>query len=388
MSTESDDIREGLAARLNASGWAVAGEGNLGVVWRPAELRASTSGREPSDEVSIVIPWRLTTQSFEYRGVVERVAAATRISFQALDRLLRHMRFDVSEFRLEADDVSETSRLAAGVALLDSVRTLFRASATASRTSRPSIDGRYSQVGDEIASEARMAHTKRGSFVVPILMPIPPDEPDPAVPQLAAMAPPESGQRRVTRTMAQALSAMKGQILDAPQLPSRSMLADLVVAGVTRESVMAVQRVLIAPGVTELDASFEWAAGHRSTQTLPTTVEFPRDAAPVLAAAADLMRTSRMSVEERLSGVVVEVRHEPNDPFSEFAIGTVVRGRSCEVRVTIPSEDITKATQWLVAGDVIVVSGPIERQKGRPLRIRRPTGVYRLAEGQLFQSQP
>ncbi len=99
------------------------------------------------------------------------------------------------------------------------------------------------------------------------------------------------------------------------------------------------------------------------------------------------MKTSRMSMEERLSGVVVEVRHEPNDAFSEFAIGTVVRGRACEVRVTIPSEDTTKATQWLVAGDVIVVSGPIERQKGRPLRIRRPTGVYRLAESQLFQSQ-
>jgi hypothetical protein len=132
---------------------------------------------------------------------------------------------DVANLRAANDIViTDTIPFAAGVTLVREGWTMLRASATTSLGPRPFIR-HYRPAGDEIIDHARMAHTKRGSFVIPIHLPIP--EPvarrEEAEPMLEGLEvePPESEQRRVMRTFAESLAAIDAFAVQPYREPTR-----------------------------------------------------------------------------------------------------------------------------------------------------------------------
>jgi hypothetical protein len=112
-------------------------------------------------------------------------------------------------------------------------------------------------------------------------------------------------------------------------------------------------------------------------------VRIPADAAPRLDTAARLLKTSSYTPNEVLTGPIVEVRHEPNDPFGQISVQTMRRGRNAEVRVRLPLGQLTQTYDWARDGRPVVVEGPVRRSPGQPLMIESPRQVRPLDESYL-----
>jgi hypothetical protein len=117
---------------------------------------------------------------------------------------------------------------------------MIRATATTSRTPKARIRGNYSKAGDEIANGARLAHTEEGSYILPVLMPIPeaPEQPEDlwsADGSELERAIPESAERRVTRTLAEALTAVSRLVVEPARDPRQAEVGALIAAGASHE---------------------------------------------------------------------------------------------------------------------------------------------------------
>jgi hypothetical protein len=99
---------------------------------------------------------------------------------------------------------------------------------------------------------ATSAHTRRGSFVIPLQMPMPESDQyvkensEPTFEGLEVEVTPEPPQRRVMRTFAESLAAINAVAVEPEREPSRDGIYDLIRAGVSHQFASALQRVLAA----------------------------------------------------------------------------------------------------------------------------------------------
>jgi len=201
-------------------------------------------------------------------GVVERVAAAEGISAERAATVMRQVRVDVTDL------VATGSR--------DDSIPLDTASsaATTARQERAQIAGNYSRVGDQVVREMRMGHTRSGSFVIPILVtlsaPLVPSQPLILSESTHRALAPEPFERRVTRTFAQSLQAVRDIIVSPARVPSSDDLRAAVEVGLSREFCQAVAKVLLLPAVAQFRATFSWAPAVPSRTESPGTSSWSR----------------------------------------------------------------------------------------------------------------
>jgi hypothetical protein len=322
----------------------------------------------------------------EWAGIVQRLAAFERREPQAVATSIEYQLIDVTSLRASNDIVIRGSiPLEAGVGLVSSAWSMLRAAATTSIRTRAHIGGSYSKLADEVASQARLGHTREGSYIIPVLMPLPEpksdstDEPPIAGMEIERVAF-EPQERRVMRTFAQALAAVNSVVIAPERTPTATQLQAAVVAGVSRELVSALHRVVTDESVSQFDASFAWAEGVGEPAGVPTTVSIPAAAAPRLADVTRLLRAARYTEVEIITGPIVEIRHVPNDPFGDISIQTMRRGRQAEVRVRIGEPQLTSAYDWARDGRPVLCEGTVTSLRGRPLRVEAPRRVQPLDE--------
>ncbi len=94
--------------------------------------------------------------------------------------------------------------------------------------------------------------------------------------------------------------------------PPAAVVADyLREAGVTRQLVAAANSILAEPEVSEFRASFQWTGAIAPPGGVPTLVELPAAAGPLLARAERLLKSSRRDPGQIVTGPIVMVRHLP-----------------------------------------------------------------------------
>jgi len=203
------------------------------------------------------------------------------------------------------------------------------------------------------------------------------EDDDPSMPPItgleqerADLEPPE---RRVTRTFAEALTAVNKIVVEPAREPTSRITSDLVVAGVSREFVVALKKIVGEPSLATFEATFGRAAGARSPSGIPESIDIPHASIDLLDMTARLLKQNRREATQTITGPIVEVRHVPEDPFGEVAIQTIRGGRPTEVRVRLGLEDIDRCLEWMRSAKTVVVEGDIVRTPGRPLRIERPS---------------
>jgi hypothetical protein len=180
------------------------------------------------------------------------------------------------------------------------------------------------------------------------------------------------------RTFAQALAAVDQVIVAPERTPTSGELQAAVVAGASRELVVALHRVLADDAVADFEAAFSWAGGVQPPAGVPASVRLPADAAPRLEQAARQLKAASYSPDEIVTGPIVEVRHEPNNPFGEISVQTVRRGRPTEVRVRLRADQVLETFNWARDGRSVVCEGRVRRTPGRPLMIDEPRRVQPL----------
>lgn len=361
-----------LRSYLELHGWHKFVSGPSGGLW----------GRqmEDRDEPVIAVPsGELLPGQHEWHSVIERIANAENRSVAEVSLSVANQFVDITYLRAANDlKISGSISLSAGASLMTSAKGMLRSSATTAQRARPQIGGNFSKLGDEIVESTRVGHTIEGSYIIPIMVPLAAaEDDDPSVPAITGLeeerAHREPLERRVTRTFAEALTAVDKIVVTPGREPTARIAADLVVAGVSREFVLALERIVSEPTVATFEAKFEWAAGAKRPSGVPARVSIPHGSSELLQRTARILQQSRRDPTQSITGPIVEVRHIPDDLFGDIAIQTVRRGRPTEVRVRLALADIDRCYEWMRSAKTVVVEGDLLRAPGRPLRIDRPS---------------
>lgn len=386
--TIASDSLVSVQAYLRRRGWVEEPPGRAGSWWHrpsrpsPEETRIGVPDR-------IGVPGRIIPGTVEWRSVIGSLADYERRSFEEIAETIRVQFVDVTEFGIAGDfTMAGPILLSAGASFLSSARGMLRAAATAAVRPRADI-GNFSTVANRIADRARLGYTREGSYVIPLLMPLPPPQDDSAHEPLEGMETErvayEPAERRVTRTLAQSLAAVQQGIVQPAREPRARDMAALVSAGVTRQLVAAASSILAEPEVSEFRASFQWAGAITPPGGVPRRVELPKAAGPLLATAEKLLKSSpRRDPGQIVTGPIVMVRRLPDAPSGEIAIQTMRAGRMSEVRVHLSAQELDNALEWMRAGRAVVAEGQLVRVPGQLSRIPEPSRIHPLDETFLF----
>ncbi|NRD09508.1 hypothetical protein [Rathayibacter agropyri] len=367
MMASARDLRVNVASYLARNGWQAGSGGGAGELW--------TQTRPNAGDVLLAVPYEVDQESFEFNALVERLAMHERRDVVVIRDALESEFLDTQSYRVSDRFVrDDAALLGSAFTILNSARKLLRAAATTARKPRPRIGSNYSRPADELAAKARLSHTRRGSFVVPIVMPV--DPPASSDGQLdSALAPIEPSERRVTRTLASAVTAIDTIAIKPEKEPGPDEIMGLVQSGVSMELVAAVRDIALDPGVEAFDTSFRWAAALGAPGRMPDRVVIPREAASLLGKVALTLGRTRPEPEASVSGQIVQIRYVQDDPTGELAIRVERTNRQADIFVTVSSDVIHDAYVWARNHRAVLARGLIERSPGRPLAIPNPTDV-------------
>lgn len=365
-----------LVSYLRTHGWLSSPPGPGGTLWVKGEARIGV----PHELDDVLIG-----------AVLDRLARAEQRDVKATTDAVRYVRFDVTHLRAVNDyRIIDKIPLETATKLISSARMMLRATATTARWERAQIGGSYSRVGDEVIREAFMGHTERGSFIIPVLVPIPePEPPDPDQPTLydgqaepvLHNAAPEPFERRVVRTFAQSMQAVHDLVVEPGRMPNADYMHELVYRGVSREFCTALATVLDESAIGEFETTVDWAPVVPAPDTMPRQVSISAEAVDLVRSVAERLRQQRAPSKQMFSGTIVQFRHENHDdPFGEIAVSTMRRGRPSEVRVRLPIETYRNAWEWHNAGRAVLVEGLIRRSPGKSGLVDDPTRFQPLDE--------
>ena len=368
------DMRHSLTAYLSATGWQPKTEpGKHGDLWRKSGSPYAVPVPEPLDDLGP--DWEL---------VLDRLALVEKSTPLDVERRIRGALVDVANLRAARELVIEdTIPLAAGVSMVRESWVMLRSCATTSLGARPHIAGNYRRAGDDLIDLARMAHTRRGSFIIPIYMPVPVPEEQPD--QIAGLetAPPEPGERRVMRTFAQSLSMIEAVVKPESE-PTASDVQDLIHSGVSHEFAAGLTRILRNESVAEFTADFEWAALAGPSPSIPRRVAIPAAAAPRIEKVALRLKSEKPARGlEMLTGPIVGVELNHDKTGGIVTIQTFRSARECRVSVNVSAKRLDQALDWMKQRETALVTGRV-RRTGAHLFADRRDGVGLLSHEQLY----
>lgn len=362
----SENLADDFAALLRARGWLI-----------QTENPGGSSLWSFEDHSEMYLPPIIRRGSFLWSDVTERIADAHDERVDVVERAIDLVRFDVTRFRVDAAAGSQAIPLEAGAAVIGSAFGMLRAAATAARRPRQSIGSNYSRLGDEIVREARLAHTEVGSFIFPVVLKVSPPEPTPETPlhgEDFEWGRPESPERRVTRTLAQALTAFDRHVIQPAREPQMSDLTPVIIAGGTKEMFAQVNNVISEPGVSWLETGFTWAPIEAAAAESPSRVMISAESEirELITKSVRLLSSPKSDPLRVITGPIIHISHAPGEPTGEIAIQTPspTNARFSRVEVIVRQEQLSEIHHWMDQGTTVVVHGVVERRPGRPARLK------------------
>jgi hypothetical protein len=367
---------EQLHSYLRFTGWRQLPPGPAGSFW-------------VRDSARIGVPHE--NDEFMIKGSIERIAKSERRTLKEVYDSVRFLLFDVVHLRAANDRlIADTIPLEAASKILSSSKRMLQATATTARAERAHIGTNFSRRGNEVVRHTLMGHTERGSFVIPVLVPLPEPSPldfheDTLLEEVGDgesyhRSAPEPFERRVVRTFAQSMQAVNEIVVEPAKIPSVDQIYELVYRGVSREFCTSLSGILKEPSVAEFGATIDWAPVVTPPRTFsPVTID--ATAADLVQNVADKLRQTRMDPSQVFTGTIVQLRHESQiDPFGEIAVSTVRRGRQSEVIVRLPIDQYQEAWQWHYDGRAVLVEGVVRRAPNQPLRVDSPIRFHPVDE--------
>lgn len=377
MSTQP--ARDRLVRYLTMSGWVPPeSEGPAGGLWR-----------HPNSRFALPVPRELSTDGLDWQQILHRIALVESSDVADVETRIDGRFVDIANLRAANDIViRDTIPYHAGVALVRESWTMLRSSATTSLGPRSHIR-RFRKSADEIVKGARMAHSKRGSFIIPIHMPLPDAETpakDEFLPGDDFTMVPESRERRVMRTFAESLAALNTVAVQPQHEPRPDSIHDLIRAGVSHEFSAALHRILDEVAVTEFAASFVWATGAGPAPATPETVTIPAAASErVRRVAIQLKTESGSRGREYLTGPIVGVHRDDQDQAGTVTVQVSRNARLAHVNVNVSRARLDEALDWMKARSTVAVDSLVHRTSSGLFADRRDAvslmAAYQLGGG-------
>jgi hypothetical protein len=357
---------------LARQGWTQQPPGQAGSLWS-------------KNNVSITVPEASDPRlSF---SVIMQLAQLGQKQQADLASEVKYYSTDVTDYRAANDELDlESIPISSACAIIENIRKVIRYCGTTAFRPQGDLKAHYSSIGDHVWRSARMAHTKKGSFIVPVLVRLNVDSQADAHGRIVEVGEPETAERRVTRTIAHALRAVDQAIIQPGTEPTMDSLHTAVAMGVSRDLCIALHSLLEEPVIGELDVTFRWAPAVQASTTAPRRVSIPAESRDLIEMAADKLKTVTVEPSRTMTGTIVELRHHNGSSFGEVTISTIRNGRQVEVTVRLPYISYIPALDWHIDRRVLIVEGEVEGGRGRRLYIRSPTRCEPLDD--LFMQKP
>jgi hypothetical protein len=349
---------------LSRQGWSQQPPGPAGSLWTKNE--ATVAVPEADDP----------RMSF---SVIMQLAQLAQKAQAELASEVKYYGTDVTNFRAANDLLDlESIPLSSALTILGNVKQVLRTCGTTAFRTQGDLKGHYHKTGKGVADAARMAHTKQGSFVIPVLVRLGLEpQPEPRmqlVDDLVDVGPREPIERRITRTMAEALRAVEKAIVEPGTEPTTDQIHTAIEMGVSKELCIALRRLLEDPIVDKLDTSFNWAPAARTPATMPQRVSLPAESRDLIDMAAKKLKNVRVETSRTMTGPIIGLWHPPAAPFGEVTISTVRDGRQAEITIRLPYPDFYRpALEWHGQGRVLIVEGIVSGGPGKRLYVAAPT---------------
>lgn len=369
---------------LEFSGWERLSEGSFGRLWV-----------EPGSKAEIAIPFGIQPGSGMWDGTMGMLAEREGTSQAAVDQAVRRFWTDVLDFRATSSVVQGDQIAAeAGSSLFAGAWRMLRSSATTARGPKIAIAGNYSPTGDRSIERALFAQTKPGSYILPLLLPIRRVLPNlewenetqtPILPgDFFKKNAEESEERRVSRTMAQAITAVHETIIKPGKDPSPSAVNEAVMAGASREMVKAMHDIVCEPTVRSLDVTFTWAPMAGQLPKGLNRVEIPNESTEVLHRALKIMVPSKTQIRTAISGPMLALYHPKGAERGEATIEAAYRGRVRKIVVQLRGASVLdNAHKWFRAHETLLVTGTV-RSTSEGLIIDAPEDLHPIGQSMLF----
>lgn len=344
---------------LTATGWLPPEEiGELGGLWR-----------HPKSHNLLPVPNELAEDGIDWQVITERVAMLEEASVADVAARLGGEAVDIANLRAARDLViRDTIPYLAGVTLMQSGWTMLRSSATTALGQRALIRN-YSRIGDELITAARMAHTRRGSYIIPILLPISEpataekskvEPPPPPLPGMDITAVPEPPERRVMRTFAEALVMLDNEVVQPEREPRANVDADLIRSGVSHQFVAALHRVLTQESVDEFSAAFEWTPLAGPAPKGLSGVSIPDSASERIGNVARRLKSrTAPRVVEQFVGPIQGVHRDHDADTGRVRVEIARNGRPTSVSVNVSAQVLDEAWQWARERKTVVVNSRV-----------------------------
>jgi hypothetical protein len=346
-----------VTAWLRAQGWSETGRlGDLATRWQ-------------SDEGGVVVPMLLSAPDFGLRWseMVVSLSTATGLDEQGMLLAVARSGSDIAEFRAQGGAIDDSLPLGDAEVLIASVRRAMVASANSAVQPRSYFGHSIPDAARNHARNVRMGHTRRGSYIVPVISKLPTleaeDEEDARLFEDEVFQP---FSRASMLRLAEGLTALQ-RITHDETLPPRSVINESVGSGVSYELCEAVANVLETNSVEGLSVTFSWAE-RLAPVSAPTQVTIAQGTAPILRELSAYLLGEQVVGQQTLIGFVKVLDRGEDDEVGKVVIRALDSDMARNVSMLLPDEFYDTASQANNERRMVSVTGQLERQPGRALR--------------------
>ena len=195
----------------------------------------------------------------------------------------------------------------------------------------------------------------------------------------------EPEERRVTRTMIDALGQLQRIAIEPDRVPSTEAVNELIHRGVTRNLLVSVKSIIEHDDVTGLDVTPKWATRSPVPESLSSVrIDIPSEASSLLDKMIPKFRKMATQETEVLSGPIYRMQHRTGEPFGIATVDTRRKGRAASIEVHLRAgKTLEEAHDWFKQHEIIEVRGKVE-STNQGLIMRRPDSFRLQGETQLF----
>jgi len=255
------------------------------------------------------------------------------------------------------------------------------AAACAAIDKRPFFAKRKAQQAMEYLGRVRMGQTERGSYVLTILSPVPP-ELRPAQGTLLPVEPEDPYERLVTLTLMNALAALQRASQDAAVGGDMTSFQRAVLKGVSANLCDAVVGLsAVSPG-DGLDIQVSWSRTRPVGGKTPSRVVLGNDSIQFIEEAARQFREIAPFEDVEIEGFVTRLDRDREATEGDVTIEASLEGNLRRIVLRLGTEAYSRAIQAHDERRPVRCTGDLVKE-GRGYRLREPRhfGILPLDEG-------
>lgn len=309
-----------LTAYLRSTGWRQVDRlADKGVVW----TWSSTNG----GEFEILLPLSRDLADFVPR-MADALSTLERSEKRSRLEILRDLTTAPADvIRIcaqQAEARDGTIPLDDGVELVQRARDMLMAAACAAVQPRAYFPTRKPAEAVAYMARVRLGQTERGSYVMTLLSRVPPSL-EPAKSGQTHLDVEEPFERKVTQTLARALTAVRQAAQDWATTGHFEAFQNAVQKGVSANLCEALAGMAGGSGVADgLEVSFTWSRLRPLETDEPRRISLSADTIPVVQEAARIFRETSPRADFDLVGVVISLhRPDPQQPGRVTVLGFV-----------------------------------------------------------------